>query len=195
MHSAHRMTPFEVMYGYRPDFTVPTGPPTKFPALNSCLTSLQETHKEAEASLCMEKHAMKRTFEKEKPPPHSFSPGEKIWLSSKDIGLTSTSRKLAPRQLGPYKVLERTGELIYRLRLPPSMHQHPIFHVDCLSPWSGNLVNGFDSPPPPPVKINNKLEYKVENILNSCKYRNQSNTLSNGKDMILVTIVGNLPLT
>ena len=173
MHSAHRMTPFEVMYGYRPDFTVPTGPPTKFPALNSRLTSLQETRKEAEASLRMEKRAMKRTFEKGKPPPHSFSPGEKVWLNSKDIGLTSASRKLTPRQLGPYEVLERTGELTYRLRLPPSMHQHPVFHVDRLSPWSGNSVNGFDPPPPPPVEIDDELEYEVESILDSRKYRNQ----------------------
>ena len=35
MHSAHHTTPFEIMYGYHPDFTVPVGPPTKFPALNS----------------------------------------------------------------------------------------------------------------------------------------------------------------
>ena len=29
-----------------------------------------------------------------------------------------------------YSVLERTGTLTYRLALPPSMRQHPIFHVD-----------------------------------------------------------------
>ena len=43
MHSTHKMTPFEVMYGYQPDFTVPVGPSTKFPALNSCLQQLRET--------------------------------------------------------------------------------------------------------------------------------------------------------
>jgi hypothetical protein len=37
MYSAHHMTPFEVMHGYCPDFTVPVSPPTKFPALNSHL--------------------------------------------------------------------------------------------------------------------------------------------------------------
>ena len=173
MHSAYHMTPFEVMYRYCPDFTVPTGPPTKFSALNSHLTFLQETRKEAEASLHMEKRAMKRTFEKEKPPPHSFSSREKVWLNSKDIGLTSTSRKLTLRQLSPYEVLERTGELTYCLCLPPFMHQHPVFHIDRLSPWSGNSVNGFDPPPPPPVEIDDELEYEVESILDSRKYRNQ----------------------
>lgn len=173
IHSAHQMTPFEIMYGYRPDFTVPVGPPTKFPALDSRLRELREARKDAEAALRMEKRAMKQTFEAGKPLPHTFTPGQKVWLSSKDISISHPSRKLAPRQLGPYEVLERTGDLTYRLRLPPSMHQHPVFHVDRLSPWHGNPINGLDPPPPPPVQVNDALEYEVERILDSRKYRNQ----------------------
>lgn len=96
MHSAHHMTPFKVMYGYHPDFTVPIGPPTKFPALNSRLQLLKETRKEAEAFLHMEKHTMKQTFEANKPPPHTFQPGQKVWLNSKDIATSHPSRKLTP---------------------------------------------------------------------------------------------------
>jgi hypothetical protein len=107
------MTPFEVMYGYCPDFTVSVGPPTKFPALNSHLQLLKETHKEAEASLRMEKRIMKQTFEANKPLPHTFQPGQKVWLSSKDISTLYPSRKLTPQQLGPYNITERTGDLIY----------------------------------------------------------------------------------
>jgi hypothetical protein len=117
---------------------------------------------------------MKQNFEAGKPPPHAFNPGQKVWLSSKDISFSQpTSRKLAPRQLGPYKVLERISELTYRLDLPPSMRQHPVFHVDRLSPWSSNNINGQNPPPPPPVQINNELKYEVEHILDSCKYQNQ----------------------
>jgi hypothetical protein len=107
------MAPFEIMYGYRPDFTVPVGPPTKFPGLNSRLQLLHETRKEAEAALQMEKRAMKETFEANKPPPHIFHPGQKVWLSSKDINTSYPSRKLTPQQLGPYEVPERTGDLTY----------------------------------------------------------------------------------
>ena len=173
MHAAHRMSPFEVVYGYRPDFTVPVGPPTKFPALNSRLQQLQETHKEAEAALCMEKQNMKQTFEAHKPQPHTFCPGDKVWLSSKDILTSFPSQKLMPHQLRPYKVLDRPTNLTYRLLLPPSMHQHPVFHVDRLSPWTGNSVNGHNPPPPEPIQIDNETEYKAEQILDSHKYRNQ----------------------
>lgn len=173
LHSAHHKAPFEIIYGYCPDFTVPVGPPTKFPALNTRLQQLHETRKEAEAALRIEKRAMKQTFETNKPPPHTFHPGQQVWLSSKDISTSHPSRKLAPRQLGPYEVAERTGDLTYRLLLPPSMRQHPVFHVDRLSPWHGNDVNGQTPPPPEPIQVNNEPEYEVEQILDSRKYRNQ----------------------
>lgn len=173
VHSAHQMAPFEVMYGYRPDFTVPAGPPTQFPALDTRLRELRETRQEAEAALRMEKRAMKEQFEAHKPAPRPFAPGDKVWLSSKDITLTSPSRKLAPRQLGPYEVLERTGELTYRLALPPSMRQHPVFHIDRLSRWGGNDVHGREPPPPDPIAVDDDLEYEVETVCDSRKYRNQ----------------------
>jgi transposase InsO family protein len=172
-HSAHQMTPFEVMYGYRPDFTVPAGPFTKFPALNDRLRGLRESRKEAEAALRLEKRTMKETFERDKPAPHVFTAGQKVWLSAKDISLSVPSRKLAPRQLGPYEILERTGDLTYRLALPPTMRQHPVFHVDRLSPWKGNEIHGQNPPPPEPIQVEGDIEYEAEEILDSRKFRNQ----------------------
>jgi hypothetical protein len=64
---------------------------------------------------------MKEAFKKGKAPPLTFIPGQKVWLSAKDISLTSPSRKLSVHQLGPYKVEEHTGELTYCLALPPTM--------------------------------------------------------------------------
>jgi len=66
------MTPFEIMYGYCPNFTVSVGPPTKFPALNSRLQQLCKTQSKAKATLRMEKCTMKDTFEAGKPTPHTF---------------------------------------------------------------------------------------------------------------------------
>ncbi|WVZ81080.1 hypothetical protein U9M48_028503 [Paspalum notatum var. saurae] len=42
-------------------------------------------------------------------------------------------RKLAPRYIGPFKILEKKGEVAYRLKLPPSLSGvHDVFHVSQL---------------------------------------------------------------
>ena len=41
--------------------------------------------------------------------------------------------KLSPRYMGPYEIVERIGEVAYRLRLPPELARiHDVFHVSML---------------------------------------------------------------
>jgi len=43
-------------------------------------------------------------------------------------------RKLAPRYVGPFKILKRKGEVAYKLQLPESMNKiFPVFHVSQLN--------------------------------------------------------------
>jgi hypothetical protein len=42
--------------------------------------------------------------------------------------------KLAPRYIGPFKILEQRGEVAYQLELPPQLSDvHDVFHVSELS--------------------------------------------------------------
>ncbi|XP_063942622.1 uncharacterized protein LOC135150292 [Daucus carota subsp. sativus] len=41
--------------------------------------------------------------------------------------------KLSPRYVGPFDVIERVGEVAYRVALPPQLsHVHNVFHVSVL---------------------------------------------------------------
>lgn len=92
-----------------------------------------------------------------------FSAGDKVLLSTKNLKLKTTGpRKLFPKWIGPFIVVERIGTVAYRLELPPSMRCHPVFHVSNLQPYRSD---GRVQPPPAPIEVDNDLEYEVEKIL------------------------------
>ena len=55
LNSATGHTPFELLYGYTPDFTIPMGRPTGIPVLDKHLQHIQAIRKDAEAALRLSK--------------------------------------------------------------------------------------------------------------------------------------------
>lgn len=74
---------------------------------------------------------------------------------------------MGPRQLSPYEVIEKLGDRDYWLELPAALKIHNVFHVDHLAPWGGSKVNDELPPPPAPVKIDDKEEFEVDEVVNS----------------------------
>ena len=88
-----------------------------------------------------------------------------VMLQAKDVKIHQPSPKLGPRQLGPFKILERIGDLDFKLELPGWLKLHPVFHVNRLSPYRDN---GLAKPPPPdPVVVDGEEEYEVEAVTDS----------------------------
>ena len=85
-------------------------------------------------------------------------------LSTKNIKLKHPgSRKLLPKYLGPFRVIRVVNPVAYELALPASMSQvHPVFHVSLLAEYRSD---GCVQPPPPPIELDEELEYEVEAIL------------------------------
>ena len=96
-----------------------------------------------------------------------FAVGDKVWLQAKNIKVHQQSAKLGPKQLGPFAITEVLSDLNYHIDLPPTLCIHNVFHVDCLSPYIGNDVNGNRPPPPDPVIVNAEEEYEVDHIRDS----------------------------
>ena len=169
VHSAHSRSPFEIMYGYQPQFNIPVGQPNSgLRGVDTCLNALQDTRRDAQAALRLQKERQKLAHEAGKRAAHSFDVGDYVWLSAKDIRLKVATRKLADLQLGPYRITEKVGDLDYRLALPSGLSRlHPVFHVDKLSPWRGNDINGALPPPPEPVELDDEQEYEVDEVLDS----------------------------
>ena len=95
--------------------------------------------------------------------PADFAVGDLVWLKSNNLQLPSTSaRKLAPRWVGPFPIVERIGAVSYRLQLPAHWKVHPTFHISLLK-----LHHGPTRPNQAPVFVvdGQSSEYEVERIL------------------------------
>ena len=109
---------------------------------------------------------------------HSFAVGDQVLLNTDDITVAATrnqpARKLQPRFIGPYTIIEQHFPVSFRLELPPSMKIHDVFHVDRFrdyKPSPESLGPRAPSQPPPEI-IDNEEQYEVETILDH-QYRNR----------------------
>ncbi len=101
----------------------------------------------------------------------TYHPGQKVWLSTRDIRLCLPCRKLSPRFVGPFTILEQVNPVTYKLQLPPQYRIHPMFHVSLLKPHhepvSLPTEPGQTEEPPPPLILDKGSVYKVKEILQS----------------------------
>lgn len=98
----------------------------------------------------------------------TFKEGNKVWLDANYIITDRPSRKPLHRHLGPYPVTKIILPHAYHLKLPVSMHVHPVFHVSLLHAHITDTIPGQVQPPPPPViTAPGQEEWEVDVVLNS----------------------------
>jgi hypothetical protein len=94
----------------------------------------------------------------------SYKIGKKVLLSTKYLNINhgKTNRRLLPKWIGPFKVVQKVGPVSYKLEMNPGWRVHPVFHVSLLELYK---TDGRIRPPPPPIELEGALEYEVETIL------------------------------
>jgi hypothetical protein len=95
----------------------------------------------------------------------SFKEGDYVLLSTRNAGRSTVQcTKFLPKFIGPYKVLQRIGDVAYRLELPSGGRWHNVFHVSLLKAYKGPITPPARQPPLPRL-IDGDLWYEVDRIL------------------------------
>ena len=102
----------------------------------------------------------------------TYQLGLKVWLSTRDIRLRLPCRKLSPRFIGPFTIMEQINPVTYRLQLPPEYRIHPTFHVSLLKPHHPSVLLSTEpgvatAETPLPLILDDGAAYEVREILDS----------------------------
>ena len=77
---------------------------------------------------------------------HHFLEGDMVYLSSKNLSWKHGTKKMCPRWMGPFKVLEVKGPVTYKLQLPEEWKIHNVFHSSLLKPVPEGTRYHFPEP-------------------------------------------------
>ncbi|XP_028798676.1 uncharacterized protein LOC114754096 [Neltuma alba] len=95
--------------------------------------------------------------------PLEFDVGDHVFLKVSPltgIGRSIKAKKLTPRFIGPYEILERIGPVAYRVALPPHLSNiHDVFHVSQLKKYHPDPSHIIE---PEEVELRENLTYKAE---------------------------------
>ena len=73
--------------------------------------------------------------------------------------------KLRARWVGPFTISRVVSPVAYKVDLPPGWQIHPVFHIDRLKRYVHSEEFLREVEPPPPVLVEDHLEYEVEDLI------------------------------
>jgi hypothetical protein len=157
-------TPFMLNFGQQPrtPLNQSGGREVRVPQASNFARTLEENPARAKASL-LAARSRQKLFAHERRREVELAEGQNVLLSTINFKLAHPgTRKLLPKWVGPFKVVERIGKVAYKIELPPNLKMHNVFHVQLLKKYRDN---GKVQPPPPPIEIDDSLGYEVQRVL------------------------------
>ncbi|XP_019196122.1 PREDICTED: uncharacterized protein LOC109190036 [Ipomoea nil] len=144
-HASIRMTPYEALYGQKSQTPIcwedMVNPVTLEPQyLQDTITKVRHIQERMKAAQDRQKSYADLGRKQAE-----FPVGEKVWLKvspTRGVMRFGKKGKLSPRFIGPYEILEKVGNLAYRLALPVELEQtHKVFHVSQLKKYVHNATH------------------------------------------------------
>ncbi|XP_062403850.1 uncharacterized protein LOC134094368 [Sardina pilchardus] len=161
------LSPFECQFGFQPPLFPDQEVDVGVPSAQSFVRRCKRVWRKVRLALQRSARRYRLQSNRHRRPAPPLRPGQRVWLSTRDLPLRVESRKLAPRFVGPFKVLRRINPVSYRLQLPRTMRINPTFHVSRLRPVATSPLAPATRPPPPPRLVDGEPVYTINRLLNS----------------------------
>ena len=190
IHTATKMSPFQVNYRREPRMGFDIRKKGKNEKAEEFIKEMKERHEEAKAALVKLQEEMKRQADRSRKEAEEYRVGDKVLISTKDFLMELRKRatkKLTEKFIGPYVVKKVVSENAVELELPAMLRIHLVVNVRRLVKYR-EQVAGQKKIPPPPVEVAGEKEYEIEEILDRQERRGKTKYLVKWKGY---TVEGN----
>ena len=171
VNTSTQMTPFFANHGHHPLFDLSVIRESVVPSAESRILQLKTIREDLIANLTSAQESYTHYANRSRLPTPDLRIGDLVYLDRRHIKTSRPSSKLDYKKLGPFKISEVINPVTFKLKLPPSMKIHPVFHVSLLEPKTRDIIQDFIQPPPLPEIIDSYEEFEVEEILDSRLHR------------------------
>ncbi len=117
--SSTALTPFQCVLGYQPPMFPWDGEPSDVPVVDYWFQKSERVWDKAHHHLQRDLCRRKMTADLRRSDAPSYQPGQKVWLSTRDIRLRLPCKKLAPRFVGPFTIQKQINPVTFQLNQPP----------------------------------------------------------------------------
>ncbi|XP_028428663.1 uncharacterized protein LOC114552216 [Perca flavescens] len=164
-NSSSGLSPFLCALGYQPPLFPSQERELAVPSVQSHMRRCFKVWRKARVALSRASSYMQRQANRHRSQAPVYSPGQEVWLKSRDLPLKVESKKMKPRFIGPFKVVSIVNPCAVKLQLPASLRVHPTFHVSQIKPGSVSPLCPPSRSPLPPRVVGGGPVYSVRRLL------------------------------
>ncbi len=160
-----KMSPFQANLQYEPEFLIDNPTISVVPEAERVVSDIKSTLDKLKLNMKEAQEKFKKYADQNRKEAPELNIGDKVWLLYPKGNLKL--KKLDPRKSGPFEIIEVMENQNFKLKLPRRDRRYPVFHVSRLEPYVENSFPNRNIEKPPPILVNDELEYEVNDILDS----------------------------
>ena len=170
--SSSGISPFKASLGYQPPLFPAQEAEVAVSSTDDHVQRCRRIWEKTRDALLSSGARSSRAANRRRVPAPEYRPGQMVYLKAKNLPVPGTSKKLAPRFVGPFPIDCLVNPVSVKLSLPPSMHVHPVFHVSQIKPALESPHSPPDSAPPPPPLVlgDGDLAWEINKVMDVRRY-------------------------